>query len=162
MPQLKLQNALKTVFTGCFLTLTLSAQSVVFAQAPSDAHDAHHEQQTLDWPGIYNGFTPCDDCKGVKTTLALNANNSYILITQYVGKSPRDITEKGKFVFSNQNTIILTPRDSEMTRHYFVDENKLVELDKNGVHYSGKDADRYVLRRNDVVKPPADGQGHGH
>ncbi|MEY2667093.1 MAG: hypothetical protein RLZZ384_1264 [Pseudomonadota bacterium] len=159
MPQLKLKNALKTVFTGCFLTLTLTTQSVVFAQAPSDAH---HEQQTLDWPGIYNGFTPCDDCKGVKTTLALNANNSYILITQYVGKSPRDITEKGKFVFSNQNTIILTPRDSEMTRHYFVDENKLVELDKNGVHYSGKDADRYVLRRNDVVKPPADGQGHGH
>ncbi|MDQ5939565.1 MAG: hypothetical protein QG557_513 [Pseudomonadota bacterium] len=162
MPQLKLKNALKTVFTGCFLTLTLSAQSVVFAQAPSDAHEAHHEQQSLDWPGIYNGFTPCDDCKGVKTTLALNANNSYILITQYVGKSPRDITEKGKFIFSNQNTIILTPRDSEMTRHYFVDENKLVELDKNGVHYSGKDADRYVLRRNDVVKPPADGQGHGH
>jgi uncharacterized lipoprotein NlpE involved in copper resistance len=162
MPQLKLKNALKTVFTGCFLTLTLSAQSVVFAQAPSDTHEAHHEQQKSDWPGIYNGFTPCDDCKGVKTTLALNANNSYILITQYVGKSPRDITEKGKFIFSNQNTIILTPRDSEMTRHYFVDENKLVELDKNGVHYSGKDADRYVLRRNDVVKPPAEGQGHGH
>lgn len=162
MPRLKLKNALKIVFSGCFLTFTLTTQSVVFAQAPSDAHDAHHEQQTLDWPGIYNGFTPCDDCKGVKTTLALNANNSYILITQYVGKSPRDITEKGKFVFSNQNTIILTPRDSEMTRHYFVDENKLVELDKNGVHYSGKDADRYVLRRNDVVKPPADGQGHGH
>lgn len=138
MPRLKLKNALKIVFSGCFLTFTLTTQSVVFAQAPSDAHDAHHEQQTLDWPGIYNGFTPCDDCKGVKTTLALNANNSYILITQYVGKSPRDITEKGKFVFSNQNTIILTPRDSEMTRHYFVDENKLVELDKNGVHYSGK------------------------
>ena len=158
MPKLKLKYALKTVFIGCFLTLTLATQSVVFAQEPSDAH---HSQQALDWPGIYNGFTPCDDCKGVKTTLALNANNSYILITQYVGRSPRDITEKGKFIFSNQNTIILTARDSNLERHYYVDENKLVELDKNGVHYSGKDADRYVLRRNDVVKPPADGHA-GH
>jgi len=161
MPKLKLKYALKTVFTGCFLTLTLATQSVVFAQEPSDTHDAHHSQQTLDWPGIYNGFTPCDDCKGIKTTLALNANNSYILITQYVGRSPRDITEKGKFIFSNQNTIILTPREGNLERHYYVDENKLVELDKNGVHYSGKDADRYVLRRNDVVKPPADGHA-GH
>ncbi len=161
MPQLKLKNVLRTVITGCFLTFTLATQSVVFAQESSDSHDAHHSQQKLDWPGIYNGFTPCSDCKGVKTTLALNANNSYILITQYIGKSPRDITEKGKFVFTNQNTIILTPRDSEMTRHYYVDENKLVELDKNGVHYSGKDADRYILRRNDVVNPPSEG-GHGH
>ena len=47
MPKLKLKYALKTVFTGCFLTLTLATQSVVFAQEISDAH---HSQQTLDWP----------------------------------------------------------------------------------------------------------------
>lgn len=159
MHQQELQHALNALFTGCLLTFTFAAPSLALAQAPSDPHEVHHEKR-MDWPGIYNGFTPCDDCKGVKTTLALNANNTYILITQYVGKSPRDITEKGKFEFSNQNTIILTPRDSGRTRHYFVDENKLVELDNNGVHHSGEDADRYVLRRNDVVKPPSE-KGHG-
>jgi uncharacterized lipoprotein NlpE involved in copper resistance len=133
------------IFSGC---------NLVFAEtAETQAKDAHHAQNSLDWPGVYYGFTPCDDCKGVKTTLALNKNNSYILITQYVGKSEREIVEKGKFASGdNSDTLILTPRDSATTRQYVVGENTLIQLDNHGNRISGKLADRYILRRTDVTE----------
>jgi hypothetical protein len=102
--------------------------------------------------GVYQGFTPCDDCKGVKTSLALNQqNNTYILITQYVGKSEREIVEKGKFTLNNENkTIELTPRNNSQTRHYFIGENTLTQLDNDGNRIKGELADRYILRRSEI------------
>lgn len=121
-----------------------------FALAESTETNAnHHSQNNINWPGIYNGFVPCDDCNGVKTTLALNPNSTYLLISQFVGKSPREIVEKGKFTWNDKNnTIILTPRDNSITRQYSVAENMLIQLDKDGNAYTGKLAERYVLRRN--------------
>lgn len=130
--------------------IIFSGYQPVFAETAETT--AHHAQNSLDWPGIYYGFTPCADCKGVKTTLALNKNNSYMLITQYVGKSEREIVEKGKFTWDNKNnTIVLTPRNSSAVRQYFFGENMLIELDSNGNRISGKLADRYILRRTDMT-----------
>ncbi|HEY8036394.1 MAG TPA: copper resistance protein NlpE [Methylobacter sp.] len=129
-----------------------SAYSPVFAEtAETMDEDIHHAQNGIDWPGVYNGFTPCDDCKGVKTTLALNKNNTYMLITKYVGKSEREFVEKGKFVWDDKSsTISITPRDNSTTRHYSVEENRLTQLDNDGNRISGKLADRYILRRSDI------------
>jgi uncharacterized lipoprotein NlpE involved in copper resistance len=134
-----------------------STYNPVFAETTEtkdqDAH--HHAEKSLDWPGIYNGLTPCADCIGVKTTLALNKNNSYILITQHLGKSDREFTEKGKFTFGDKaNTIVLTSRDGSITRQYLVGENMLTQLDSNGNRIAGKNADSYNLRRNDVTANP--------
>jgi copper homeostasis protein (lipoprotein) len=113
---------------------------------------AHHSQNSLDWPGIYYGFLPCDDCKGIKAKLALNKNNTYIFITQYIGKSEREFVEKGKYTEGNEsNTLVLTPRNSSASKYYLVDENKLIQLDDDGNRITGKLADRYILRRNDVT-----------
>lgn len=134
------------IFSGC---------SPVFAEA---AETIHHTQNSLDWPGIYRGFLPCDDCKGIKTSLALNKNGSYILMTQYIGKSEREFVEKGKFAAGDEsNTLVLTPRNSPASRQYFVGDNMLIQLDDKGNRISGKLADRYILRRTDVVKdsPPS-------
>ncbi|CAG1020719.1 hypothetical protein DOJK_00529 [Patescibacteria group bacterium] len=73
------------------------------------AEENEHSQHK-NWSGLYLGFVPCPDCKGVKTTLALNPNGTYQLLTQYVGKSEREIVEKGKFAMDSETkTIILTP-----------------------------------------------------
>ncbi|MDO9103629.1 MAG: copper resistance protein NlpE [Methylovulum sp.] len=140
-----------------------SGHPAVFAETAGTADKAvHHEQESLDWPGIYYGFVPCPDCNGVKTTLALNKNNSYILITQNVGKSPREFVEKGKFTWGGQSdTIVLTPRNSSTVRQYIVGENTLIQLDNDGNRISGELADRYVLRRTDITKaPPAAHSSH--
>ena len=152
----------KQILTFFIFIAIFSGYNPVFAEtAETKDEDTHHAQNSLDWPGIYNGFTPCADCKGVKTTLALNKNNSYILITQYVGKSEREFVEKGKFTWGNKsNTIVLTPRNSSTTQQYFVGEKMLIQLDSNGNRISGKLADRYILRRTDITESSPSHSSH--
>lgn len=126
--------------------------------ADKDPHAAHHNSN--DWPGVYYGFTPCSDCVGVKTTLALNKNNSYILITQYAGKSDREFVEKGKFTWSeNNDRVILTPRKGTTSQQYLIGENALIQLDGAGNRITGKLAERYILQRTDVTEQS---KSHGH
>ena len=159
---LKIRQPFKKNLVFLLFISLFSAYSPVFAEiAKPQNMDLHHSQNSLDWPGVYHGFLPCDDCKGVKSTLALNKNNSYILITQYIGKSEREIVEKGQYTASDKaNTLILTPRNSSNTRQYFVGEDKLIQLDGNGNLITGKLADRYILRRTDVTKSPPSHLSH--
>lgn len=156
MPTFK--QAFKQLLTFVLFIAIFPAYSPVFAEtAETMDEETHHAQNGVDWPGVYNGFTPCDDCKGVKTTLALNKNNTYMLITKYVGKSEREFVEKGKFIWDDQSNIIsITPRDNSTTRYYSVGEDRLTQLDNNANPIAGKLADRYILRRNamkDSAKP---------
>jgi len=152
------------------ITTTLKSISVMIlassvfcgnATAQSAPHDpAHHPTKKMDWPGIYNGFLPCADCMGLKTSLALNKNGSYILITQYVGKSPRDFVEKGKYnVDEAGQTISLIPRKGGDTHQYRIGDGQLAQLDGNGKAYTGDQASRYILRRTDVTENPPE---HAH
>jgi copper homeostasis protein (lipoprotein) len=146
-----------------FLIIVISSSiTPAFAEtADTKDKDVHHSQDSLDWPGIYYGFLPCADCKGVKTTLALNKNGSYMLITQYVGKSEREIVEKGKFTWDDKNNnVVLTPRNNSATRYYFVGENRLIQLDDKGDRITGNLAERYVLRRTDMAEPANSHSSH--
>lgn len=139
---------------SCLLALSLAmTATLVQAEASIDGEkEDHSAHQTLDWPGIYFGFTPCADCPGVKTTLALNKNNSYILITMFAGKSDREFVEKGKFEWTDKpNTIVLIPKKGGSQQKYLVSDNALIQLDQDGNRFTGKNAERYVLRRTDVT-----------
>ena len=144
MPTLKL--ALLAMIMGFGFPGPASAET-----AAKTDKDAHHGQHTQDWSGVYFGSLPCADCYGVKTSLALNANNTYILITQNLGKSPREFTEKGKFAWDEKSGIIvLTPKKGDGSRQFLVAENQLIELDAKGNRFTGKEAERYILRRADT------------
>jgi copper homeostasis protein (lipoprotein) len=154
--QLK-QSLIFILFSAIFSSYNLASAET----AETKHQDSHHANNSLDWPGIYNGFLPCDDCNGVKMTLALNKNNSYLLITQYVGKSPREFVEKGKFTWGDKsNTIVLTPRNGSTTHQYLVGEDMLIQLDNNGNRISGKLADRYILRRMNVTDSAPEHSSH--
>lgn len=154
----------KAILAFSFFISIFSGYNPVFAETvETKDQDTHHQaQKSLDWPGIYLGFMPCADCIGLKTTLALNKNNSYVLITQYVGRSGREFVEKGTFTWGNNNeTIVLKPRNSSTTQQYAVGKNTLIQLDSNGNRVTGKLADRYILRRTDVTgDTPPDHSGH--
>lgn len=145
MPIIK--KNLKQSLALMLLLASCSTYTLAIAETTPPA-EAHHAEDSLDWPGIYLGFLPCADCEGIKTTLALNKNNSYLLITQHVGKSEREFVEKGKFSPGEKsNTIVLTPRNNGEPRRFLVGEDKLMQLDNNGNHIVSKLADRYTLRR---------------
>lgn len=154
-----LKPKLKKTLTFLIASSVYMTCCPVFAETTTDIQGIHHEQASLDWPGLYFGFMPCADCKGMKTTLALNKNHTYVLSTQYVGKSIREFVEKGKFDWSDKkDTIVLTPRKGDATpQQYLVGEDKLTKLDENGNPFNGELAERYTLRRNDVTKQP---EGH--
>ena len=124
----------------------------VFAESTGSTN-AQHTQKALNLSGLYLGFFPCDDCHGIKTTLALNKNNTCVFITQFVGKSEREFVEKGKFAMGeNGNTIVLTPKKgSTTTQQYLIDDDMLIKLDENGERITSDGADRYILRRKDVI-----------
>lgn len=142
----------KQMLVAVGLMVTVVGYTPVFAEVvAADPKDAHQAHDNLDWPGLYRGFIPCADCMGIKTELALNKNHSYILITQNVGKSPREFVEKGKFTAGEKNsTLILTSRDGKVTRQYVVDASNLIQLDDKGERYSGKEAERYILRKTEL------------
>ncbi|MFU8787497.1 MAG: copper resistance protein NlpE [Methylobacter sp.] len=155
-----LKQQLTQILTPFIFIGVILACPPVFAEAGTGNEDMHHAQNSLDWPGIYRAFLPCSDCKGVKTTLALNKNNSYLLITQYVGKSEREIVEKGKFAWGDKkDVIVLTPRKSSIVRQYFVGEDMLIQLDSEGNRITGDAAERYILSRSDMSKSAAPQHG---
>ncbi|PPC90669.1 MAG: copper homeostasis protein [Methylobacter sp.] len=133
-----------------FRLLSLFSLALIsgFSQAESSADGAKI------WPGIYNGFTPCEDCKGVKTTLAFNQNNTYLLMTQYIGRSNREFVEKGKFERGDNQILVLTSRNGSTKHYYQIDGDNLIQLDDSGNTHTGKLADKYVLQRQDVMKTP--------
>lgn len=148
------RQQIKQMLTFFLVIGIFGACAPVFAEsAENHDKDAHHAQNGQDWPGIYNGFLPCADCAGLKLSLALNKNSSYVLITKYAGKSEREFVEKGKFTWSDKNnTIVLTPRNGTTAQQYLIGENVLIQLDSNGNRITGKLADRYILRRTDITE----------
>ncbi|MDD1617306.1 MAG: hypothetical protein CG439_2453 [Methylococcaceae bacterium NSP1-2] len=148
----------KQSLTLLLFIITFSSSSTVFAETmETDTVKAeHHAQNSVDWPGVYKGFLPCDDCKGIKTSLALNKNNTYLLITQYVGKSEKEIVEKGKFTSGDQsNTLVLTPRNSTQTRQYAVGEDRFIQLDSDGNRITGKLAEIVMVTVSQANLPTA-------
>lgn len=155
-------------------TLTLSLFTVFLASNPlfaepnaenkHEGHEGHHAPSAPDWLGTYQGFLPCADCAGMKTTVALNKNNTYMIIYQYSGKSEREYVEKGSFAWTNKDKVIeLTPKKGGAgeTRLYYVGDNSLIQLDASGNRITGKLAEKYVLRRYDVTQSTPASGGHG-
>lgn len=132
-------------------TFTCSSANAEMTAANHNAHQAA-DSSSLTGSGVYLGFTPCDDCKGIKTELVLNPNNSYVLMTTFIGKSDREFVEKGKFVQAENNIVTLTTKDGSTTRHYLVGEDSLTQLNANAEHINGVGADRYILHKTNVVK----------
>ena len=117
-----LRQQLKQTLTAVLFGAMCLIQIPVLAEtAEANNHNTQHATTSHEWPGVYFGMLPCADCDGVKTSLALNANNSYILITQYIGKSLKEFVEKGKYAATDKsNVIALTPKNSSTSRQYLV------------------------------------------
>ncbi len=145
------------------MALIFLGANIAFAETASN-ESAQHVQKNLNLSGLYLGFFPCDDCKGIRTTLALNGNGTYVYISLYVGKSEREVVEKGRFSLGeNGDTLVLTPKKgSTTTQQYLIDDDMLVKLDEDGNRITKDGADRFILKRKDVVKTK-DGSNHaGH
>jgi heat shock protein HslJ len=102
---------------------------------------------SLDWNGTYQGVVPCASCEGIKTTLILNEDLSFVLLTQYLGKSEEVFEVKGTFKWNEAEKTITLDGIKEAPNQFLVGENTLIQLDMSGNRVTGDLADKYVLSK---------------
>ena len=110
--------------------------------------NAHNSKKSLDYYGTYKGIIPCADCEGIKTSLILNKENSYIRAIQYLGKEVKTASDKGLFTWNKNVSIITITSSSGGTQMYKVGENMLLHLDKEGNIIQGDLSKNYKLTKN--------------
>lgn len=109
--------------------------------------DAHNAMNSLDWNGTYTGLLPCADCEGIQTTLSLDDDKTYTLEQVYVGKDGEKLKEEGTFSWDKSGTIVTLEGISNSPNQYFVGENTLVMLNKDGEQVQGDLAAMYELKK---------------
>jgi uncharacterized lipoprotein NlpE involved in copper resistance len=168
-----LKKQLKQNLALIFFSALLSANNSAMAKTDLEAQESYlkarvksHQQETdhsahaapidksLDFRGVFYGYLPCNDCNGVKTTLSLKQNNNYLLVTQPARESSREYYEKGKYSWDDENrTVVLTSNKEAAVHQYHIeDEGTLVQLNSDGARMPRELAERYTLRRSDMVK----------
>jgi uncharacterized lipoprotein NlpE involved in copper resistance len=97
--------------------------------------------------GSFSGVVPCSDCEGIDVSVTLFADSSFQLVKKYLGKNPKDTAglnenKTGKFMMHN-DTLHLAGTDSKFIKT----DTALIQLDKEGKVFTGKTAQKYVLRK---------------
>ena len=104
--------------------------------------DVSSDQQIFDTTSgktrVYEGVLPCADCSGLKLNLTLQPNFTYILQSDYIGKSPTPVVTSGTWTvfrgapFDARAQIIFLhePTARDTWNFLVVGDNELLELDQ--------------------------------
>ena len=134
-------------FVLAFTTCKTTKQAAQ-PKEPKNIIVGDNSQTSLDWSGDYTGTLPCADCEGILTTITLNNNLTYRRATTYQGKTVTPFIETGKFIWEKGGSSIqLMNADGSSLSRYLVQENKLVQLDRQGKVITGALADLYQLHK---------------
>lgn len=112
--------------------------------------DPHNSANTLDWNGTYKNTMPCADCSGTITEITLDTARKYTIKKTYLDKGVQGGTgteESGNFTWNRAGNTITLLGIKNQPNQFFVGENRLWELDKDGNKITGNDADKYVLNK---------------
>lgn len=107
--------------------------------------DHHNSQIALDWDGIYEATIPCADCPGIKTTVTLKQDNTFIYRAEYLGKNTT-LSDSGALQWQKNGSAIHL-KTANIDVQYHVGENALMHLDMEGNKIEGELADLYSLSK---------------
>lgn len=109
--------------------------------------DMHTSQIALDFVGTYKGIVPCADCEGIETTIELKADETFEVQTVYLGKSDEVFMNSGHYYWTDDGRSIHLHGLENGSPYYFVGENQLIQLDREGNRITGELAEKYVLKK---------------
>lgn len=113
----------------------------------TQADNAHTSENSLDWWGIYLGTVPCTDCEGIRTSLTLNRNFTYLLTREYLGKNGDVTAQRGPFTWSTDGRTVILGNPDSGPNQFRVEENAVMQLDTAGKPVTGDLASKYRLLR---------------
>lgn len=135
-----------TTTLTCTLTVALLAGCAPSRHTAAVPVDNHTARDSLDWPGSYEGTLPCADCPGIRTSLTLMKDGRYERTTQYLDRQPQPEAVAGTFNWESDGSTIRLDASGD-TQRYFVAENQVIMLYRDGTRPTGPLAPHYVLRR---------------
>lgn len=116
---------------------------------PTTVVTGDNSRNSLDWAGRYQGIVPCADCEGVNTVIILNQDLTYILNTNYIGKSDSVFQQTGSFTWNDQGSqVTLNGLGDNRPAKFLVGENTLTQLDMQGNRITGDLASKYMLKKS--------------
>jgi uncharacterized lipoprotein NlpE involved in copper resistance len=99
------------------------------------------------WVGNYSGSLPCGDCKGILTRITLNADKTYMLSSQYIGKEGKPNVYKGTYNLDDKNIVTLDAEGDHLKFLIMEGDNMIKKLDKFGNEEQGGPEARYFLHK---------------
>lgn len=136
------------------LFLTISCKNKENSEQETVIHesemDGDNSKNSIDWPGIYRGILPCNDCKGIQKEITLNEDETFTLKSTHLFKEKdknKTLEEKGSFTWNKEGSTITTTTNEQNTVSYIVGEKKLIQLDHNNKEFSGTLAEKYILTK---------------
>lgn len=99
-----------------------------------------------DWAGTYVGTLPCADCEGIRTSLTIRTDQTYTLVSDYLGREEYRFEEKGQFAWIKEGEVIELRGDNQRSL-YRVGKNTLTMLNSDGEAATGPMAEMYILRK---------------
>lgn len=139
--------ALLALFTTACSEAPKEETAVNTAQAQTEAAKSipvgDTSQNSLDWAGSYEGVLPCASCEGMQTLITLQADNSFVQETVYLGKDEKILKLMGKVTWDELGQKITLEDGTQ----YLVGENQLIMLDTEGKRITGELAANYVLKK---------------
>lgn len=136
------------VFAGCKSGEGSESYEFTPIDRSSQTIDGHNSRNSLDWDGVYEGITPCADCEGIKTTLRLNQDETFVMSQTYLGKNNDEVTykESGDFRWDDNGSEIIV-ESGDLRIRFQVGENQVTMLDMAGNVVTGELANFYVLKK---------------
>lgn len=97
--------------------------------------------------GLYIGTLPAADCEGINTTLQINADSTYDLRSEYIGKKDGVFEQSGVYTIKDNKLVVLkTPSSGELI-YYVQVENGLMLSDSLATVNQGELAEHYILKK---------------
>ena len=133
----------------CGVVIILLAASFLSCEKTNRSPGNSIARNSIDWAGVYTGVIPSASGMGINVRFTLNADETYTVEYQYIGKSDEVFPRTGTFTWNPEgDTIILDSVDTDdFPPYYKVGENTLTHLDIEGNIITGDLADDYVLRK---------------
>jgi heat shock protein HslJ len=131
--------------------------SILVLISCNNSSTKEQDENVITWEGTYSNVMPCADCEGIQTTIVLNKNMTYLLITKYLNKDMNVFSQKGTFSWDRkENKITLEGvNPNEAPTKYISKENKLIQLDIEGKPLEENLQSQYSLEKiSDIIEKP--------
>jgi uncharacterized lipoprotein NlpE involved in copper resistance len=89
---------------------------------------------------------PCASCPGIKTTITLNADDTYYRNEEYLDEENSSFLDTGKYDIRFKDSVI-TLRDQDRNQIYKWSDDALKHLDIEGKEIFGSLRENYILKK---------------